>query len=111
MRATWTGCHVEQPAGIFTPTAFEYPAMQTSVTTLDRRISSITVRVVLFRWRRWADQAARAVDAVSAALGLPSLPPLAFAAYKAAFVRSEIRLASSSATAARMWSVSLDANG
>ena len=54
--------------------------MPTSVTTPDRRISSITVRVVLFRWRPWADPAARAVDAVSAALRLPSLTPLAFAA-------------------------------
>ena len=42
MRATWTGCHVERPAGAFTPRLSSTWAMPTSVTTPDRRISSIT---------------------------------------------------------------------
>jgi Asp-tRNA(Asn)/Glu-tRNA(Gln) amidotransferase A subunit family amidase len=42
MRATWTGCHVERPAGVFTPRLSSTWAMPASVTTPDRRISSIT---------------------------------------------------------------------
>jgi hypothetical protein len=74
LRATWAGCHVDRPAGVFTPRLSSTWAMPTSVTTPDRRMSAITVRVVLSCWRRWADQAARAAAAVSAAIG-PATPP------------------------------------
>jgi hypothetical protein len=108
---TCTGCHSVRSRGILTPRAYSVRAIPVSVSILLDLISRTTAEMLAFGLAAYTDFAARALAMFFRATGDPSMVPLALAAASAALVRSLIRRASSSATAAKICSVSLDAYG